>query len=500
MTSLALAARAAGKPGGLSRAGLLERRGSDVLLVAVALAIAAVLFAFLPGAFSVDSWLALVAGRDVWSSGLPHVETLTVLSHGHVWVDQQWLSELTSYGLYRLGGLGLLGLANVSLVGVSIGGAVLAARQLGASARSVMAVLPLCLWLTIPSREVRTQEFVLPLFVITTYLLARDSRAPSRAVLWCLPLLVLWGNLHGTVTLGVGLVVLRGVTLLWDERAHLRTRWVRPLALIAGAPACLLVTPYGIRILSYYHTMFLQSSVRHTVTEWQPITSAWLVAIPFFAAAGFALWSFGRDPRRTTPWEQLALVALAAGSVLVIRNVLFFALAATMILPLSLGLAAKPARARPLVNAAVALCALAAVLIGAAATLSRPASAYEFNYQRAGVLHTVRTATARDPSLRVLADVRFADWLLWRDPGLRGKLSNDARFELLSATQAAELQRIYAAVGIDWKTGAQGFRLIVLDRDYEPDAVTGFSREPGARVLYDDGERVVILRSASAAR
>jgi hypothetical protein len=500
MTSLALADRAAGKPRGLSRSTLLERHGSDVLLAALVLGIAAVLFAFLPGAFSVDSWLALVAGRDVWSSGLPHHETLTALSQGHAWVDQQWLSELTSYALYRIGGLGLLGLTNVALVAISVGGAVIGARRLGASARSVMVVLPLCLWLAIPSREVRTQEFVLPLFVATTFLLARDSRAPSRAVLWCLPLLVLWGNLHGTVTLGVGLVALRGLTILWEQRRKLTGHWKRPLALIIGAPACLLITPYGAHILTYYHTMFLQSSVRHTVTEWQPITSAWLVAVPFFLGAGLALWSFGRNPHRTTPWEQLALIALAAGSVLVIRNVLFFALAAIMILPLSLGLETKPARARPYVNAAVALGALAAVLIGATATLTRPASAYEFHYQRAGVLATVRAAIAADPQAKVLADVRFADWLLWRDPGLRGRIANDARFELLSGTQAMRLQRVYAAAGIDWKAGARGFRLIVLDRAYEPDTVAGFAHEPGARVLYDDGERLVILRTASAAR
>lgn len=457
------------------------------------------LLAFLPGAFSVDSWLALVAGREVWTSGLPHQETLTALSHGGAWIDQQWLSELTSYAIYRIGGLGLLGLANVSLIAVSVGGAVTAARRLGASARGVMVVLPLCLWLTIGSREVRTQEFVLPLFVATTFLLASDSRAASRRVYWTLPLLVLWGNLHGTVSLGAGLVALRGLTILWEQRAQPAT-WRRPLALLIGAPVCLLLTPYGTDILAYYHTMFVQSSVRHIVTEWQPITSAWLVAIPFFAAAGAALWSFGRSPANTTLWERLALIALAAGSVLVIRNVLFFGLAAVMIMPLSLGIGAKPARARPLVNAAAALAALATLLIGAVATLARPASGYELHYQRTGMLSAVRGAVERDPALKILADVRFADWLLWRDPSLRGKVANDARFELLSSPQAARLQRLYAAIGTDWKAGARGYRLIVLDRKFEPDAVTGFVHEPGARILYDDGERVVLERTASRAQ
>src|SRR6202022_1892489 len=89
--------------------------------------------------------------------------------------------------------------------------------------------------------------------------------------------------------------------------------WRRPLALLAGAPLCLLITPYGSSAISYYQTMLLGSTVRHAVTEWQPITSAALLAVPFFIAAGVVLWSLGRDASRTTLWEKLALIALAAG-------------------------------------------------------------------------------------------------------------------------------------------------------------------------------------------
>jgi len=86
-----------------------------VLLAVVMMALAAALLADLAGEFDVDSWLALVAGRDVWHNGLPHHETLTVIAHGAVWIDQQWLSQLASYGLYLLGGLGLLGVCIVAL-------------------------------------------------------------------------------------------------------------------------------------------------------------------------------------------------------------------------------------------------------------------------------------------------------------------------------------------------------------------------------------------------
>jgi hypothetical protein len=494
-------------PAGGHRTDVLSRRGSDVLLAVAMLALGAAFLAYLPSAFSVDTWLGLVGGRDVWNHGIPHIETLTALAHGTHWVDQQWLSEIATYGLYLAGGFALLGVANVGLIVAGVGGAIAAARKLGASPRAVMLALPVCVWLMIPSREVRTQEFAIPLFVAIVYLLAKDCRTPSKAVYWTLPILALWGNLHGTVTLGVGLVCLRGLTMLWDRRSVLLRepgQWVRPLALVVGAPLCLLLTPYGFSALGYYDTMFLHSTVRDAVTEWQPITTEATMAVPFFAGAAALIWLFGRHPSRTTLWDKLAILALAAGSIMVIRNVLFFALCALVVAPLALTAPAgetvdeSPNRVRGRINGVLLAAAVGAAVISIAATFARPSSTFELSYQRLGVLTAVERAEATDPSLKVLADVRFADWLLWRDPALRGKVANDAQFEVLTAGEVSKLESVMGAIGPDWKAGARGYGLIVLDSHFEDGAVKGFEREPGARVLYNDGERVVILRSTSA--
>src|SRR5205809_967223 len=80
------------------------------------------------------------------------------------------------------------------------------ARRAGASPRSValVALLPLCVapWVL----QLRTQTLALPLFVAVYGLLAADSRRPSLRVWLVFPLLVLWGNLHGSVVLGAMLV------------------------------------------------------------------------------------------------------------------------------------------------------------------------------------------------------------------------------------------------------------------------------------------------------
>jgi hypothetical protein len=508
MSSLAFPSDAA--PSRTARFGLsavFSERSSDVLLGVVVLTFAAALLIGLPGEFSVDSWLELVAGRAVWQTGIPHHDTLTVLAHGATWIDQQWLSQLASYAIFLLGGLGLLGVVNVGLFAGAAAGAIVAARRLGAQFRSVLVALPLCILMIAPAREVRTQEFAMPLFVGLVYLLARDSRNPSRRVYWCLPILVLWANLHGTVTLGAMLVALRGLTVAWERRralVHSLASWRRPAALILGAPLAILLTPYGLGIVGYYRATLLGSTLRHAVSEWQPVTTVPVVAAGLLILAGVAIWSFGRDRTRTTSWERIALLVLAAGSISVMRNVLFFGLFALMVLPLSLPLRAGDGTARSgghrgAVNATIAGIAVLALLLTTAATLLRPAAGIELSYQRAGVLRAVQTATRSDPSLKLLTDDHFSDWLLWRDPALSRRIADDVRFELLTGAQINRIVNALTVTGTTWKQGARGYRLLVLDRRYDPAAVRAFRAETGSRVLYNDGERVVILRSAREA-
>jgi hypothetical protein len=82
---------------------------------------------------------------------------------------------------------------------------------------------------------------------------------------------------------------------------------------------------------------------------------------------------------------------------------------------------------------------------------------------------------------------------------LSGRIANDARWELLTPTQMNSLQALFTARGTNWRHGARGYRLLVLDKKYEPAAAQAFISEPGSRVLYNDGERLVILRSAREA-
>jgi hypothetical protein len=484
------------------RLAAVARRDSALLVVIGLVAVAIALLELLPRLVGPDTWLALAAGRQVAQAGIPHHELLTVFAHGRAWVDEQWLSQLTMYALYRLGGLPLLGAVDIGLIFFGLAGAALAARRLGAAARSLIRVLPVATLCVVPAFELRTEAYALPLFVATVYLLAKDSRQSTRAVYWCLPLLVLWGNLHGSASMGAGLVGLRGLTIAWERRRGLlhAREWERPVVLVVGAPLALLATPYGSSIISYYQATLLNGSMRGYVTEWQPVTASPAMAAALFALAAATVWSFGKHSDKTTLWERCALLALAALAAVSVRNAPWFGLGAIVVLPLSIDAAVRartrPTPSRPALNLALAGTAVLALVFALASSFSQGQSLAARSYPP-GAFAAVRAEVTAHPALRVFADELFADWLLWRSPALQGRVAYDPRFELLSAQQMRAILDLKLVSGLNWKRAARGYRLLVLST--QDDAVRALEREPGRRILFDRAGVVVILRSPAAA-
>jgi hypothetical protein len=467
--------------------------GRETLLGVVVGVIACVLLIVALSAFHQDSWLALVAGRTIWHDGVPHHDTLTTLTRGRHWVDQQWLSQLTIYALYRVAGLKLVAAVHVLLVAGSLGAAVAVGRRRGTQVPELLLVLlGGLILLVLLSVVVRTQAYAYPLFVATIALLSADSRSPSRRALWTLPILVLWANVHGSAALGAGLVSLAGLTMLRGRRAM-------GVTLVIGGPLCLLATPYGSATVGYYHGTLLNPDFSRLVTEWRPVTAIPVASAAFFALAALAVWSLGRHRGRLTLWERLVLLILLAGGITALRNVVWAELVLLMLPVVSFGEKKAVAPVRPSLNQALAALTACALLVALVIDLRRSDREFEHGYP-AGSLRAVATATSSDPSLRVFSDAQFADWLLWRLPQLEGRVAFDARFELLPQGGLEHVARALRVSGIDWKRSVRGFRLVVLTPDAEKDAARGFRAEPGRRILYADGDALVILRAAAQAR
>jgi len=424
----------------------------------------------IPAHLAQDGWLALDAGRIIAAHGIPQHDYLTVMAYGAPWHDQQWLAQLVIYELYAAGGLALFTVIYVFLTGLSVALAIKAARHLGGAERHVTLVLPFAaFFFLVAAVSIRTQGLAYPLFIATLWLLAAEVRVPTdRRVYLVFPILLVWGNLHGSVTLGVMCAMLYGVLLLFAGFRCERWRGLanrRGLVFLLGAPLCLLVNPYGFSVVDYYSATMLNSQFSKLVTEWQPVTNYTVIAVPFLLLAVATIYLLGRSGSRTPAFDQIVLVALALMAVFAVRNITWFGLGAMVLLPTTITVVRRsrsPAPRRRRLNLTIAWASIGLVAMFAAVTLTRPVRWFENTYPtRAAAI--VQRVLARSPWTKIFADVRFADWLVWHDPRLAGHLAYDTSLELLTPSQLASLSTLAQAIPPGGHDTIAPYSLLVLD-------------------------------------
>jgi hypothetical protein len=474
-----------------SRVGrFLEENGTLVMVVG---AFAVAMLTALRTGLAADGWLALAAGREIAHNGLPAHDTLTIWTRGRDWIDQQWLSQISLYGLWRLGGLKLALLVHAALAVGGLAGAAALARRLGGSARSATWIaLPVLICYYPAAAVLRPQSLAYPLFVAVFWLLAADARNPSRRVFLTLPLLVVWANLHGSVILGAGLVALAGLVELATHLARERRPSSRGLALVLLPGPCLLVSPYALQLPDYYDKVTLKGGFSSFVTEWAPTTLS-PVTIPFYLLVLGGMWLMGRAGHRLRVFEKLALLATAILGFQANRNITWFALVALAVLPVLLD-ELRPAAVEPRrLNRLLAT----AVLVGAVVAMAGVAANDNAWFLRDFPPRAAAAVSASAGSSGgVLATSSYADWLLWTRPELAGRVAYDSRFELLTRSELRRAQHFEARVE-GWRQVAARYRVLVIDRDDDSSLRASLVRFGLAKVVRVDG-RVVVLRTIPA--
>lgn len=464
----------------------LEENGTLVMAVA---AFAIVLITQLRTALAADGWMALLSGRVVAQHGLPSHDTLTVWAHGRTWVDQQWLAQLALYGLDRLGGLPLALLVHAFLVTFALGAAAALARRHGGSARSATWVaLPVLVAYWPGAVIMRPQSFAYPLFVAVLWVLFAELRQPSRRVYLVLPLLVLWANLHGSVVVGAAVVSAFGLTeLAASLRSRPRTAQVRSVVLLAAPWLCVLASPYATSLPHYYRLIF-SSGFGSYVTEWAPTTLT-VAHSPVYLLALGGLWLFGRTGDRATWFEKLAFVGLTLLAFDAVRNAPWLALFSLVVLPRLLDALRSPAVEPKRLNRLLAIAMIVLVGVATLAVAVKPDSwftqaAYPASVERAAV-------TAAGTHGRVFANERYADWLVFEDPQLAGRIAYDSRFELLTSRQLRSVQGFRNLVA-GWRGTVHGYPVLVLNRQDDAQPIAAL-RTKRVRVVTRPGP-IVVLR------
>ena len=447
-----------------------------------------------------DTWYSLLAGRLIWHGGLPHHDTLTALTVGRTWVDQEWLGHLGIYGLFATGGWELALLVGsagfIAAFAVSAAGA----RARGASDRSAALVALAGFIAGASNTELRAQAFAYVLFALTLALLLGDDRSPSRRVFLVLPLLVVWANVHGSVLVGAGLVALYGVisTVRSARNGSVAGKLLpRAAGLVLVPWLCVLASPYAFELPGYYRRVIGSSHLRNASSEWamstltrQPAFFGLLIVSVVVVA--LAAW---RGSLSLFPTAVLTMTAILG--VVAVRNVVWFALAIAAILPQLLDSAWRPSDAprRRTINLALVGGALffAIGTTGWAAVHANARIGHSYSSRLAAA---VSAAAKADPHAQIFADEQYADWLLYEDPALAGRIAYDIRYELLPGNELDSIVAFRFERGPAWQSVALPFGLLVLSPGGDPGAVKWFERRPKTQVVSDTFGGVVLRQRA----
>jgi hypothetical protein len=469
---------------------LLVARNNPFLFVLASL-VAVVMGLLSPALLVGDSWMTLVSGRVVVNSGIPDRETLTILGAGKEWIDQQWLGQLVVYGAERVGGLPGLGVLAGAVIAGTYASTMIAARLLGASARSTFLVTAACFFIAPWSWQIRAQMLALPLFVWTLWLAADHVRRPSRRIAFALPLLLLWANIHGSVILGAGIVSL---AIVWvaAQRARSRGSVAAAAGLLAAVWLCALATPYGLSIVDYYHLLLVDPPFGNEIIEWQR-TSLRGITVVFFVVSLLSLALLVWKRRRLTTFELVVLVLLFVSALDAIRGITWYGLAVAVLVPNALDGVVRPDVIKyPRLNVAIAALAAAAAVVTLGVVAAKPDSWFESNWPRPALAAVERAG----PDARVLATDKHSDWLLWHMPELAGRVAFDIRFELLDKETFQQLRRWNSQVGAHWQSLARGYDVIVLDEDSPKSPSKRLLARPGWRLAYRD-DKIAVLRPSA---
>jgi hypothetical protein len=472
----------------------LRRIAEEEHILVVLLAGFALIFLliFPPALLVNDSWLNLAMGREVVENGLPSHDELTVYGLGAVWTDQQWLAQVFMYGVYSLGGFALLSIMACAFVVGAFTLAAAASRSLGAGPRAIwLLFLPVLISAAL-GWSIRAQMLTLPLYTGLLWLLATEARRPSRRVWIGVPMLVVWGNMHGSAALGALLVMLLGAYELLRSRGG---SWKRSVPLVLAAPLAILATPYGpVATGRYYRLMLVDPPFAGQLTEWhwaQPASNTYAFYVLVAMAIPLVVW--GR--KRLTAFDISVLVVTLAGAVTAIRGIPWFAFACMVFVPVAVGRRLEsrtPSEPRRGLNMAISIGLCAGVLVSAGTLFTRSDSSFE-SYWPTGAIDAIR-ANLR-PGDRVFAPDVYSDWALWNMPELRGRIAYDVRFEIYDRAFFDRLANYNWERG-DWKTFADGYRIVLVDEDYLSHSAD-FLKEPGTRVIYRGKNLTVIARPES---
>jgi hypothetical protein len=411
--------------------------GALVLLVAV-------LMLCFDGTRDGDLYLQLLGGRLIAQHGFTSVDPFRTVAQGSSWLNQQWLTELTVYQVFRLIGITGLTVAYATLLAVPLALLLWLCRQKGLVMMLALAAL-YCpgLWVIVHPRAAGFTLLafsVIAAVVVLTWLGPTSSPQASRRFRIGIPLILLvfalWANLHGgfiaglllvgIVTAGLALDRMRGVS----EAIGAHRLAVLGLTAVLAMITITVATPLGGEIWSYILS-FRNPAIASVSSEWSPAVQSPLALGYLGLAAAFAAWLWSRVPAPRPLGPLLVTASFVVFALLALRNLIFIGPALAMQIAVL-----APDRAATIPRSVIGL----AVAATAGAAVAWVTSVGPARNERPLGSALVRYATENPPGEGHIASyAAVGSYMLWRAPATPVEL--DGWLEHFSP---AELRGTYA--------------------------------------------------------
>lgn len=274
-------------------------------LWAVAMTAGACLISF-RSMYEPDLWWHLAQGREAAAGHLVRTNLFSFAYGDYRQLYTSWLFDLGAYLLWtRAGGVAIQAVQAL-LIAATLWITVLACR-VRASAAATFAV---CVfgWLILEPRAIpRPHLFSFAGMAACVWLVERARASQSaKPLLWVLPLVALWANVHVECVFGIGLVGLFGLCEWIRPRSLPRGEAARVMGIGAAALLCTAINPYGFGLLRYlYENSFVPQVI--SIAELQPPYLPNYRGFFAWAILGGALVAFRR---RTMTFADAAIIAV----------------------------------------------------------------------------------------------------------------------------------------------------------------------------------------------
>ncbi|GAA2159950.1 hypothetical protein GCM10009826_26380 [Humibacillus xanthopallidus] len=259
-----------------------------------------------------DAFWLVALGDTIIRDGQVPVGLPFAVADSTGWVNVPVLGEVMFSLANRLGPVGLP-MLQLAADATALGLVAVGARRLGAGRGPTAGAVSLVVIGALPAfGVVRSQLYSLVPFALLLLLLRTEYRRPTARIWLALPLLAIWGNLHGAVLVGLAVT---GAYLLF---ARLRTDPWTAFGVGLGALAALFFTPAHIQTGAYYYGVLTNEAASRRSELWATPQLTQPFDVLLVGAAAVLAVSAVRQ--RLPAWEYVVLAGLGVGTLLAARH------------------------------------------------------------------------------------------------------------------------------------------------------------------------------------